>query len=136
MKRALRTSLLLAILMGPAALAAPASPAGTPAHHSAKRSARPAGAKVAAKAHATAADSASASPDRAAARTLEDIHIEGEIPVPQVLFITAREQRRFMEFQHHRYLKSSHDVGAATVPPSRIVMSRAPSSPERSHPDD
>jgi hypothetical protein len=75
-------------------------------------------------------------PGKASARTLEDIHIEGEIPVPQVLFITAREQRRFMEFQHHRYIKSSRDVGAATAPPTRIVMSRAQTPPERSHTDD
>ena len=136
MRSAFCALLLLAIWIAPAAEAAPASPTRTPARRSAASSARPTGARATAKARAAGADSTSVSPDRAAARTLEDIHIEGEIPVPQVLFITAREQRRFMEFQHHRYLKNSHDVGAATVPPSRIVMSRAPSSPERSHPDD
>ncbi len=55
-------------------------------------------------------------------RTLEDIHIEGEIPVPQVLFITARDQRRFMEFQHGRYLRTSRKLGEETVLPSWIVV--------------
>ena len=55
-------------------------------------------------------------------RRLEDIRIEGEIPVPQVLFITAREQRRFMEFQHHRYQRTSLELGQATTMPSQIVV--------------
>jgi len=57
-----------------------------------------------------------------APRTLDDIHIEGEIPVPQVLFITARDQRRFMEFQHHRYTRTSLELGRGTAMPSRIVI--------------
>jgi hypothetical protein len=61
---------------------------------------------------------------------LDDIHIEGEIPVPQVLFITARDQRRFMEFQHHRYLKTSVELGRATATPSRVVVT-APAPVER-----
>jgi len=61
----------------------------------------------------------------AAGRTLDDIHIEGEIPVPQVLFITARDQRRFMEFQHRHYLRTSREIGESTVIPSRIVVTRA-----------
>ena len=59
----------------------------------------------------------------AGSRTLEDIHIEGEIPVPQVLFITAREQRRFVGFQHRRYLRTSRDLAEATPIPSRFVVS-------------
>ncbi len=58
----------------------------------------------------------------ASARTLEDIHIEGEIPVPQVLFITARDQRRFMEFQDRRYLRTSRKLGEDTVLPTWIVI--------------
>ena len=65
-----------------------------------------------------------------APRRLADIHIEGEIPVPQVLFITAREQRRFMEFQHHRYWKTSLELGRATATPSRIVVTQ-PTPAER-----
>ena len=55
-------------------------------------------------------------------RRLEDIHIEGEIPVPQVLFITARDQRRFLEFQHGRYLKTSRTTGEETPLPAWIVV--------------
>lgn len=60
-----------------------------------------------------------------ASRTLGDIHIEGEIAVPQVLFITARDQRRFMEFQHRRYLRTSLEIGEQTVLPSRIAVIRS-----------
>lgn len=59
---------------------------------------------------------------RPAPRTLDDIHIEGEIPVPQVMFITARDQRRFMEFQHHRYTRTSLELGRGTAMPSRVVV--------------
>jgi hypothetical protein len=55
-------------------------------------------------------------------RKLEDIHIEGEIPVPQVLFITARDQRRFLDFHHRRYLRTSRELGEATTLPSRVVI--------------
>jgi hypothetical protein len=68
-----------------------------------------------------AADTGAARP-RVAPRTLDDIHIEGEIPVPQVLFITARDQRRFVEFQHHRYQRTSLELGRATPSPSRLVV--------------
>jgi hypothetical protein len=67
-----------------------------------------------------------------APRVLDDIRIEGEIPVPQVLFVTARDQRRFMEFQHHRYQITSLELGRATPGPSRLVVTSpsltAPSS--------
>ena len=67
---------------------------------------------------------------RVAPRMLDDIHIEGEIPVPQVLFITARDQRRFMEFQHHRYARTSLELGRGTAMPSGIVIPE-PSPAER-----
>jgi hypothetical protein len=59
-----------------------------------------------------------------AARTLEDVHIEGEIPVPQVLFITARDQRRFMDSHHRRYLKSSRQLGEETPYPTWVALVR------------
>jgi hypothetical protein len=133
MTRSLAIVLLILTLATAPAVAAPAS--ARPATRTAPTTAHRNPAKPHAAAGATA-DSAAVAPGKASARTLEDIHIEGEIPVPQVLYITAREQRRFMEFQHHRYIKSSRDVGAATAPPTRIVMSRAQTPPERSHTDD
>ena len=92
------------------------------------RGARPAVRRVAASRPA-AADSTHA--NGRGPRTLDDIHIEGEIPVPQVLFITARDQRRFMEFQHRRYLKTSRMVGEDTVLPSRIVVTGVRPAPDK-----
>ena len=63
-------------------------------------------------------------------RTLEAIRIEGEIDVPQVLFITARDQRRFVEFQHRRYLSTSRELGARTAFPTRIVSDAPPVPPQ------
>jgi hypothetical protein len=63
-------------------------------------------------------------------RTLGDVHIEGEIAAPQVLFITARDQRRFVEFQHHRYLSTSRELGARTAFPTRIVSDAPPVPPK------
>ena len=89
----------------------------------------PARASAVTRARAAADTSARARP-RAAPRTLDEIQIEGEIPVPQVLFITAREQRRFMEFQHHRYQKTCVELGRATATPSQIVVT-TPAPAER-----
>jgi hypothetical protein len=36
--------------------------------------------------------------------TLAEINIEGEIPLPQVLFISSREQPRYPDTTHKRYL--------------------------------
>lgn len=58
----------------------------------------------------------------APARRLEDIRIEGDVPVPQVIFVTARDPRRFLEFQHRRYLKSSAELGREAVLPSRVHL--------------
>jgi hypothetical protein len=55
-----------------------------------------------------------------AARRLEDIHIEGEIPVPQVLFVTGRDQRRFLDFQHRRYMNANAASGRGTAAPTWI----------------
>ena len=62
-------------------------------------------------------------------RTLDDIRIEGEIAVPQVLFITARDQRRFMDFQHHRFLRTSRQIGDSTALPSRIAVTETAPAP-------
>jgi hypothetical protein len=83
------------------------------------------------------ADSVRATPaKKSAARRLEDVHIEGEIPVPQVLFVTARDQRRVVEFQHRRYLRTSRQLGEQTPLPSRIVVTeeRRPEAKKESKP--
>ncbi len=57
-----------------------------------------------------------------ATRQIEPTHIAGEIPVPQVLFITARDQRRFSDFHHRRYLRSSRELADATPTPSWMTV--------------
>ena len=81
-----------------------------------------------------AAKPAAAAGKAAANRRLDDIHIEGEIPVPQVLFVTAREQRRFMDFQHHRYLKPSTKVGDEAALPTWIAITGNPPVDARKEP--
>jgi hypothetical protein len=121
----LRIAAVLALV---ASLAASTSPA----------SAAPAKSRSATTTHAaspprTARAAGTATKPRAAepSRTLQDIHIEGEIPVPQVLFITARDQRRFMDLQHRRYLRTSQEVGEQTVFPSWIALIRNHPAVER-----
>jgi hypothetical protein len=93
--------------------------------------AKPTAAQAAPKAAPVTDPAAAAARARAAAppRRLEDIHIEGEVPVPQVLFVTARDQRRLAKFQHQRYLKSSRELGESTMHPSRIAVTRVPPPP-------
>jgi TolA-binding protein len=117
--RRLLTSLALAVLVSCAATAAPVAAPAKPARTAARR-----------PAPKLAVPDSLERARRVAPRTLDDIHIEGEIPVPQVLFITARDQRRFMEFQHHRYQRTSLELGRATPSPKRIVVSE-PTPAER-----
>jgi len=53
-------------------------------------------------------------------RTLEAIHIEGEVAVPQVLFITARDVRRFRDGLGSKYQRSATDVAQSVSPPHRL----------------
>jgi hypothetical protein len=114
------------ILLALALVAAPAAAAD-----------KPAAAAPARAAARTAGDSTRTAPAKKAnARRLEDVHIEGEIPVPQVLFVTARDQRRVVEFQHRRYLRTSRQLGEQTPLPSRIVVTeeRRPEAKKESKP--
>ncbi|HET9328274.1 MAG TPA: hypothetical protein VFQ05_16020 [Candidatus Eisenbacteria bacterium] len=91
--------------------------------------------KSAATATEKPATTAARSAKREGTRTLQDIHIEGEIPVPQVLFITARDQRRFLDFQHRRYLRTSQQVGEQTALPSWIgVTGQQPTDARKENP--
>ena len=55
-------------------------------------------------------------------RTLDAIRIEGEIDVPQVLFITARDYRRFRDRTPAAYQTTSADVTRTIPHPSRVRM--------------
>jgi hypothetical protein len=61
-----------------------------------------------------------------AIRTLEAIHIEGEIPVPQVLFITARDLRRFRDGLGHTYQIGALDVARSVSLPDRLRVAAQP----------
>ena len=107
----------------PAKASAPAKTSATAAKPPAAKAARrstTAGAQTKSRSSATAA-AKSAAPKDGAPRRLTDVHIEGEMPVPQVLFITARDQRRYVDFQHQRYLRDSRALGAATATPTRVT---------------
>jgi hypothetical protein len=68
----------------------------------------------------------------AAPRRLEDVRIEGDVPVPQVVFVTARDPRRFLEFQHGRYRKTSLELARESVLPTRVVLvGGAPAVPHK-----
>jgi hypothetical protein len=56
-----------------------------------------------------------------AVRTLDEITIEGEIAVPQVLFITARDRQRYQDLLHRRYRQSSLELGRAAAFPRYII---------------
>ena len=88
---------VLGLIVAPVvAHGAPATPTAAKATAPAKSAAKP-GKKASKSSRATAQKApksttvASKPAGTAGPRRLEDIHIEGEVPVPQVLFITARE---------------------------------------------
>jgi len=126
MNLTIRIVLLLlsaASLFGTGAGARAAEPASAPLA-TARTAARPAPSTPAPakRSRRETTEQATSGRPRVAPRMLDDIRIEGEIPVPQVLFVTARDQRRFMEFQHHRYQVTSLELGRATPGPSRLVV--------------
>ena len=106
------------------AAATPATPTSAPKSSAPKTKRRTTTTSVSGKTAsrgATATAAKSAAPKDGAPRRLTDVHIEGEMPVPQVLFITARDQRRYVDFQHQRYLRDSRALGAATATPTRVT---------------
>ncbi len=133
-----RTLGILAALLLATALPAHAGTADVRVHARTDSLRARAGTRAGARHAATAGPPTSRSPGHAAAtdrpathagampRTLGDIHIEGETPVPQVLFITARDQRRFMDFQHYRYLKTTTQLGETTPFPTWVAVIHTP----------
>lgn len=72
-----------------------------------------------------AASSASASETKApesedSVRTLEAIQIEGEIAIPQVLFITSRDHPRYRDDLRERYRRSALEIARETSFPRRF----------------
>ena len=82
--------------------------------------------------YATAgAQERSAAGEGGAVRTLEAITIEGEVDVPQVLFITSRDHQRFRDDTGRDYRPDPLAViRAATMPTRlRVVPAAAPAAP-------
>lgn len=117
---------MLLLATAPVRAAAAAAVHSASGDSAAARSARPARTHASHAATGTAASTRT--PGRAAGmpRTLGDVHIEGEIPVPQVLFITARDQARFLDFEQFRYLSTSIQLGQATPLPAWIAVIHTP----------
>jgi hypothetical protein len=53
-------------------------------------------------------------------RTLEAIEIEGELAIPQVLFITSRDHPRHRDGLRERYRNTALEIGRETVFPRRF----------------
>jgi len=116
---------ILALLLACAAVACVVRPAvshGAPAGDATSNVARPAPATTDTAQPGATGPARQERAAHATPRRIDEINIEGEIAVPQVLFITARDQRRFMDFQHRRYLKTSLQVGRETVIPKWIAV--------------
>jgi hypothetical protein len=71
---------------------------------------------------ATRATKAVATPSKTASSTctLDAIRIEGEIDVPQVLFITARDYRRFRDGTPAKYQTTSAAIAKSVPLPNRV----------------
>jgi hypothetical protein len=125
-----------ALAAAPAVAVAPADSAGVRSSNAAATpAAKPQTRRASAGDAARPGPARPASPGRAAgARRLEDVHIEGEISVPQVLFITASDQRRILDFRHRRWLRTSAALGAATPLPDRITVNPDTANDPRKEP--
>jgi hypothetical protein len=55
-----------------------------------------------------------------AAPTLDEIRIEGEIAMPQVVFITARDQFQYPDEAHRRYVLWASDIARLAPVPSLV----------------
>ena len=62
-------------------------------------------------------------------RTLEAIQIEGEIEVPQVLFITSRDHPRFRDGLRERYHRTALEVSNEVEWPRRLRLLAARPEP-------
>jgi hypothetical protein len=131
-----RTLALIACLLVSSASARAATPTTRPRMPMVAKASATAAPHAASRTHAKAASKPHepAATSNAGPRKLQDIHIEGEIPVPQVLFITARDQRRFVDFQQRRYLRTSRELAEQTNFPSRISLVGAASEARKETP--
>ena len=114
-------SIVVALISALCAAAASGATLPAPAH---------AAPRAHAHAHASKRATTPAAPKAAPApglpRTLDDVHIEGELPVPQVMFITARDARRFDDYPTHRFLAGSARIAGRSGLPQRYAVTPNP----------
>lgn len=60
-----------------------------------------------------------------AIRTIDAITIEGEIAVPQVLFITSRDNRRYRDGTGKLYRKNTNERARSLNAPDRVCVAGA-----------
>jgi hypothetical protein len=70
--------------------------------------------------------SRAAAPRSTGVRTLDAINIDGEIAVPQVLFITARDVRRYRDGLSLKFQLNAIEAGRSAVLPSRLRVVQQP----------
>lgn len=87
------------------------------------------------KKKATATDStaakrpaAKASKPASGIRTIDAINIEGEIVVPQVLFITSRDNRRYRDGLGKHFRMGTLDVARSLAAPRSLCVAGSPQS--------
>jgi hypothetical protein len=61
-------------------------------------------------------------------RTIDAINIEGEIAVPQVLFITSRDNRRYRDGMGKNFRLGTLDVARSLAMPDRLCVAGKSSS--------
>ncbi len=74
---------------------------------------------------------ATAPADAPASRRLEDVHIEGELEVPRVTFITVRQPHRFTDYTRATSVRSSRRMAADATFPAWIPPAPTPASEAR-----
>lgn len=86
--------------------------------------------KKAAAADSTAAKRpvAKASKPASGIRTIDAINIEGEIAVPQVLFITSRDNRRYRDGLGRNFRMGTLDVARSLAAPKSLCVAGSPKS--------
>lgn len=80
---------------------------------------------------AAAATRRAAEPTAPAARRLEDVHIEGELEVPRVTFITVRQPHRFTDYTRATSVRPARRMAADATFPAWIATSPTPASDTR-----
>lgn len=71
---------------------------------------------------------AKASKPASGIRTIDAINIEGEIVVPQVLFITSRDNRRYRDGLGKNFRMGTLDVARSLAAPKSLCVAGSPQS--------